>query len=303
MNRINHFCQKQATILLKNEHYAWLLVVILTVVPFFEWFALAIIILITLRKGSYEGFKVFGIGMLISSALLFNADRLSLPYSAYDSLLTICLGYVTAIALRYTVNWNFVMTGLLIVGLICTTLINWIAPAYVFEQYQLLIALFKINNSSLLELINTKLMTNKVHLANYLLGIKTLSIIVSVLSSLMLARTIQDRLFYPGGFRKEILSFKANNIGIILLILSVFGSYEGNLIAISCLPLLVVYAMIAGMIVLFNLLHNQRDFVSLCYLVIPLILIPYIMLPIYVLLGSLDSIFNFRLRLTQVNKG
>lgn len=297
MTGMSNFWQKQSQYLLQNDRYAWLLVAALAFIPFAAWTSLAIISLLTLRKSSYSGFMALIICLLVVG--FCSQQALSLPYNNAAMIVTFIIGYMAAVVLRYTRNLNATITITVMVALLGMVFVHCLIPEYVNEQYKSLVLMFSAieKEGTLAQVLNGQLGTNADLLANYFLGVKSLCVVFSALSSLMLARSIQSRLFYPGGFKKEILGFRASQISVLLLVFSAIGAYQNNYVAISCLPLLVIYLMTAGMILFFNIMKNKKNTIAIFLLLVPLILIPYIMLPIYVCLGSLDSMFDFRLRL------
>src|ERR1700722_18885741 len=102
MTRINSFLHKQCYYLLQNERYALFLVAILAVIPFASWLSLAIIALITLRTGEYQGFKVLLVG--VSLAILASHRAIAIPYTIPAILITFLLGYLAAWLLRVTAS-------------------------------------------------------------------------------------------------------------------------------------------------------------------------------------------------------
>jgi hypothetical protein len=186
-------------------------------------------------------------------------------------------------------------------SILVISLIQGLWPELMSQQLDALINLFQkvLPEGQVLKTVFTENTPNKKILADYLLGIQVLSIVISALSSLMLARYVQSILFYPEGFRKELLSFKAARIFVIGLLLTSIGAYYHYALAISCLPMLLVYVMAAGILVLFKLLSKKKDWLTMLFLFVPLIIAPYVMLPIYVLFGSLDSWFNITGQLSK----
>ncbi|STX51734.1 membrane protein [Legionella busanensis] len=299
---MNTFLRNQGQYLLKNEICAFFVAAILALTPLTTWLSLAVITLVTLRKGFVDGAKVFICGIIASYiSYQFNAN---LGHAFSMTIITFIIGFSAALILRLTANWKVVIFGILIAALVIISLIHGLLPTYANEQYALLLTVLKEidPNHMLVQLLESQQHTNPNLIVNSLLGIRVLSLVFSALGSLMLARGIQSLLFYPGGFREEMLAFRASCVGVFLLIIAVFGVYQGNPIAISCLPLLVVYLMFAGISLFFNIMARKRDLITIFLLFVPLIIVPYIMLPIYVFFGSLDSLFNLRLHLSLGRK-
>ena len=294
---MSSFLQKQGHYLLHNQLYASIIAATLAFIPFSGWLSLALIALVTLRKGSYNGLKILIVG--IAAAVIAASRNDALPYENIAILATFSIGYIAAILLRTAASWKVVVGIVLTISLLVMALIHWLAPEYILEQFHALLAMFrKIEpGGAVLRLLDGKHGASQEILANYLLGIQVFSIVFSALSSVMLARYIQSMLFYPGGFREEILAFRASRTGVFMLVISAVGVYQHYPVAISFLPILVVYLMAAGMSLFFKVMSRKKDLFTILLLIAPLVVVPYVMLPVYVLFGSLDSLFNFRLRL------
>ena len=110
-------------------------------------------------------------------------------------------------------------------------------------------------------------------------------------------RSLQSKLFYPGEFRREMLAFRGDKIGLLLLVCMFIAANQHNVIAISLLPILMFYFLLAGLSLSFNVLAKQRPLSLMILLIASLMVLPFIMLPVYVIFGSLDSLFNLRLYL------
>ena len=294
---MGNFLQKQGHQLLTNQYYAYFLVIALAFLPFFSWLSLSVIALVTLRKGSNEGFKILVAG--VSAAVLAAGLHSLLPYEGVAILATFSLGFGAAVVLRNVPDWKVLVSVVIGIVLLMIALIHMFLPGQITEQFQVMLALFRTvaKGESMVRMLDTQTDANQQLLANYLLGVQVCSIVITALVSLALARQIQSALFYPGGFRKELLAFRATRFGAVMLFVTAYGAWQHYPIAVSCLPILVVYLMSAGMILFFNVISRKRDLLTIALLFVPLVLAPYVMLPVYVLFGSLDSLFNFRLRL------
>jgi len=289
------FLHKQAQYLLGNSFYALCLTAVLAVVPFAAWLSLAVVMFITLRKGAYDGFRLLCVGAV--AAFIASVYSIDLPYADSITLITFLVGYLCALLLRSTASWNAVTSFIMVAAIVIISALPWLAPEFVIEQYRFLLEILKeAGQAEYFSQLVGEPALNQSLLADYLLGIKIFSIAMSVLASLSLARYMQSLLFYPGGFRKEILAFRASRTGMIFLIMAIIGAYKNNVTAMSCLPILVTYFMAAGMSLGFNMIRKS-DRMACILLFVPIFVVPYIMLPVYVLFGSLDSVFNFRLRL------
>lgn len=294
---MGNFFQKQGQRLLNDPAYAYFLTALLAVLPLTDWLSLSVIALVTLRKGYWPGLKLLLLGL--SLGLAVNFWRAVLPQEVYSLVFTFTLGYLAAIFLKAWANWTRLLSALLLVGIVIVVGIHALTPEAIQAQFEALMKVFQSTQGAELTFRIPGLSELAKHpiMANYLLGIQALGVVVSALCSLAMARNIQAGLYYPGGFRKEFLAFRATPLGIALLICSMLGAYLHYAVMISILPMLLVYAMMAGMVVFFQVLFKKKDRIAMLIMLLPLIVVPYVMMPIYVCLGSLDSWFDFRRRL------
>lgn len=294
---MNGFLRKQGQYVLQKEGYAYLLTALMVFLPFTAWLAVAVMALVTLRNGSLDGLKVALVGLLATllAAQLFTTA----PYTTSSMLLTFVVCYGLAVVLRVTASWDLVGLLLVSIAILFMALVHWLAPTSILEQFNALIAILtKLNpDSPVIAFLSQQSGGERVVWANYTLGIRAFSVVCSVLTSLVFARFMQSLLFYPGGLRKEMLAFRATRIGALLLIVTAIGVWKNNALAISCLPVLVAYLTAAGMSLLCYMMPKKNGVLTILLLFVPLIIIPYLMLPVYAILGSLDSLFNFRLHL------
>ncbi|WED44412.1 hypothetical protein [Legionella cardiaca] len=304
MTRLGELLRKQGRFLLENDAYALLYIAILALVPFAAWLSVAIVALITLRKGGNAGF----IGVLVGMVSMTVSSIWSITWSAsiINATLAFIPCYLTASVLRASASWRIAVGFIVLQALVVITLVHWLAPAFINEQYQFVQEVIKEleHEGAIKDLLNNQDGFNPVVIANYIVGIQAVSTVMSAIASLMLARSVQASLFYPGGFRQEMIGFRASTLGVILLVVAALGAYQYSPLGISCLPILVVYYVSAGISLSFNILtKGKKGIGAFLLLLLPLVILPFVMLPIYVVLGALDSLFNFRLHLPAKSGG
>ncbi len=302
MARLGEFLDKQGRLLLENENKALIYCTVLALIPLGGWLSAAILALVTLRKGLVAGFKCFAAAFLALLALSLMTS--SFPVAFISAALAFLPCYLTAAILHSTASWRITVAGIVLQALLVIVLVHWLAPEFIMNQFQYMQTIYKelqreISNSSAIVLNQSKLM--QAAIASYLLGMQATSVAMSALVSLMIARSVQSRLFYPGGFKQEMQNFRASSLGVLLLGLAVIGAYNHNLLAISCLPILVTYYLVAGLCLTYSFAKYKGKGI-IVLLIVPLIILPFIMLPIYVILGSLDSLFNFRPYLSKTDE-
>ena len=303
MNRLSRFVHHQGKLLLENKRLAILHAVILALLPYTAWLSVSIVALVTLRKGWRNG------GLLLAYAMLanFTLSLTSVPLviALTNALLVFMPCYIGACVLRLTVSWRAVV-GAFFIQVLCTMLILQVfMPEFIMAQFLYFQSVLREiqGDGTLFTLLNDNSNLNQMVLASYLLGLQAMGVIFSACISLLMARSVQSTLFYPGEFKREMLAFRGDKLGLLLLVMMFVASYQQNVIAMCLLPVLVFYFFLAGLSLSFNVLAKQRPLSSLVLLLVSLVLLPFVMIPVYVIFGSLDSLFNFRsYLLTDVSK-
>ncbi|KTD49516.1 membrane protein [Legionella rubrilucens] len=296
MKHTGGLLQKQGHFLLQNEKYAWFLTAVLAVIPFTAWVSLSVMALVTLRKGWASGCQCLIIGLTVS--LCMAEMTTSSPYLLSTIALTYLTCYMGACLLRATASWQKVAVFIISLATVVILLVHSLASEFILAQYKMVQEMLKAldQGNVIASLLEHQPPENQVSLANYLLGIKAISVLLSAVFSLLVARAVQSMLFYPGGFKREVMAFRANSAAVVLLLVCLYGVYQHNPVLLSCLPLFFVYLMAAGISLSLSLLAQKRRLAFWVLLLMPIVVVPYIMLPVYVLFGSIDSLFNLRAR-------
>jgi hypothetical protein len=286
------FLRKQGLLILQKEKYAFLLTAVFCFIPMASWLSIAIMALVTLRNGAHAGFKVGVIG--VTASLIDASLNQFFSQAVQEIVLIYILTFIAAWVLRTWSHLQQVIDGLLFCILSQIVIMHWIMPEQITKDLSVFLAvLSKINQGNhIAEILNKE--TLKDLIASYFFGIKNLVLLLSVVFPLMMARYIQSLIFYPEGFKKELLSFRANPLVVFVMTICILGAYQHYTLAVSALPTLISYVTAAGIILSFNVLHKKQGKLTLLIILIPLLVVPYIILPIYVVFGTLDSLFNFR---------
>lgn len=297
MTRFSAFIQNQGQHILQNERYAMLHAIILALLPYTTWLSVALVALVTLRKGWNASYKLLGMAMLAQLAV--SLVQLSTTMAIIHTFLTFMPCFLAACALRSFANWRAVAAAFFIQAFIAVLVLQILMPDFMMQEYLFIQAALQEmqNENTLLALINEKTHLNPMILASYLLGFQVIGVVFSACISLMFARSVQSQLFYPGGFRQEMLTFRAEKLGLLLLVILLIAAREEHVMAMSLLPIFMFYFLLAGFSLSYQVLSKKRPLSSLVFLTVALVLMPFIMLPVYVIFGSLDSVFNLRLYL------
>ena len=298
MNWLSGFIAKQARFILDNNRYAMLLTSMLALLSYTSWLAIIIVGFVTLRKGWR-----FGVWLLVPAVIANAAPYLDSNAMIAIATINAALGFVpcfmAACVLRATESWRWVAVSLfLAVSLVIGMLQMWM-PDFIMAQFLYLQTILRDAqvDSSLLSYMDDKTGLNKMTFASYLLGLQALGVVISAGLSLICARSLQSKLFNPGGFRKEILTFRGDKVDFILLMVLLLAVSQKSMLAVSLLPLLVFYFFLAGLSLSCHVFAKKKPILSLILCLTTLVLLPFVMVPVYVLFGSLDSLFNLRLYL------
>ena len=299
MMNVNGLISQQGKKLLDNNRHAMLYAVILALIPYTTWVSLAIIALVTLKKGWRDGAMLL---MPVMTAFLACSVAVApIKLGIINTLLAFIPCYIAACVLGMTASWRTVAGVFFLLMLTCAILFQVFMPEFISAQYHYLTAaMSELNPDVLPKALANFRGSNPLVLANYLFGLQLASLVLSAALPLTLARSVQSQLYYPGGYRQEMHALRGNKLGLLMLVLMIAAASQGKFIAMNILPLLIMYFLFAGLSVCFYALAGKKIRGASLILVLPLILAPFIMLPVYVILGSLDSLFNLRFYLPTI---
>ena len=124
---------------------------------------------------------------------------------------------------------------------------------------------------------------------------------VMTLVCLILARAWQARLFNPGGFREEFHRVRLKpwmSVGLLLLV--IVGPQFGDMAVVA--PVATVPLLLAGLALVHGIVGiKQLSLAWLIALYVALLFASQVVVPLIMLLAFIDSLFDFRSRLTPQN--
>ncbi len=296
MIHVNGFIHQQARRILENKRYALLLSVLLVWMPYATWMSLSIIALVTLRKGWREGALLL---MPVMTAY-FARSLASVPTIAaiVNTLLTFVPCYFATCVLGKTTSWRSVAAFFCAFIGSCVLLLQIWMPELIAAQYQYVSsAIREVHPEAFARFVNDTNAVNQQVLANYLFGLQLVGVVFAAILPLTLARAVQSQLYYPGGFNQEMHGFRGNKMGLLIALTVLIGVSQDQFIAINMLPLFVFYFLLTGMSLCAHALSLKKIRGRPLLLVTPMLLVPFVTIPVYVILGSLDCLFNLRLYL------
>lgn len=287
--------KKQAELVLSSRNTALLYAVILAILPYCTWLTMVVIALVTLRKGEREGGRILLTVMLVHCITLLS----SLPFyaAAFSTLIIFLPTFFAAYSLRLTSSWRAVAALLFLLVIVSAIIIQKMVPEWVMSQFAFIQSMVQASQPDQLmtKWLNEPSGVPVLVLANYALGIQFMSAIMSVWSALWVARSLQSQLYYPGGFAQEALTFRGNRMSCVVMILMCLAAWQWNVVAMNVLPVLILFYLMAGLSLCANFILGKSSRMLLVVLILPLIFLPFVMVPLYIILGLLDSVFNIRL--------
>lgn len=287
----------QSKKILENKQYAILCAAVLSIVPFASWLSVALVALITLRKGGKFGFEVLVPALVIHSAPLLML--VSVESALINTLIAFLPCYFSALVLRKYANWQAVAGAFLLQALIAFVLIQCLIPDFAvmqFNQFKMMLSHFdeyKQFIESSIEGINSG------DIAQLFFGIQILSVVATSLLSLLFARFIQAKLFMPEGFKLELANFRGSKFGFLILLVISIAAYKELAFAINLLPLTLGYFLLTGLNLSFFVIARKWHFKAIILLLLLIIFKPTFVLFACIVFGVLDSLFNFRLYLPR----
>lgn len=289
MKRAGSFIKEQCEAILEKKQRAVFCAALFSVMPFLTWASVALICLVTLRKGARSGFDLLLPALVIHSVPLM----LLIPLSGalINTLITYLPCYFAALCLRNTQSWQLVMGMYLLQALLGCILIHFLAPNFIetqFSQFKILFAHYQELIDSSLDGLNSSI------LAQLFFGIQLLSVGISSVLSLIVARGMQAKLFLPGGFKKEVVAFRCGRLSLLVLLGVSIASYYEISIALNVLPLVLCYFLIAGFSLTYFIFSNKKQVRMFIVFMLLILLKPMFIVFLYIILGSLDSLVNFR---------
>ena len=295
MMRAGNFIVRQSKILLENKQQAIMFAVIFSILPFASWLSVALVSLVTLRKGVKPGFEVMLPALVVHSVPLMML--VPVESAIINTLITYIPCFVAALTLRATTSWQSVFGIFFIQAFIGFVSLQLIAPDFVLDQYNqfkhLLVQFQEYN-----QVINngTDGLSSFI-LAQLFFGLQILSVIFSAVISLLFARSIQSKLFLPEGFKTEILEFRSGRLAFLIMVMISIASYFEVSFAINLLPLILGYFLLSGFSLAYFAFARKRQVRVVILLLLIILLKPTFVLFAYIVFGALDSLFNFRLYL------
>lgn len=287
--------------LLSQPKFTWAVILPLSCFDMTAWLALSLICLLILRQGVKAHWNLMCAAFVVRGTFLyFMKPDLMAWLSATNDFLPAELG---AIALLYTRSWLCAGYSMLAGMFLVACGVDILMPDFVNQELKMLIT---SANQMISQLnFNKNIMDTIVHqhfalFAHLMRGLDILSIIFNAVISLTMARSLQAQLFNPGGFLEEMLSLRGSRSLFATLLCAAFLVLNLDwFLPLYVIPTLLFYFYSVGLSIGVCVLSKERKQIVFIILVASSILLPYIFLPIYVVMGMLDSFIDFRTLLVK----
>jgi hypothetical protein len=282
--------------ILNQPKFAWVVSLPLACFDITAWVALTIVCLIILRKGIQSAWNLMCAVFVCHGLSLYWYHPQSMSW--INAALDMLPAYIGAIALYFTRSWYKAACYMLLMLLVVLLGIDKYFPNFADLQLNQLVTSARDLSSQLtfpLKLVEQAIQTNRAFCAHLVIGMQMLSVVFNAIISLTMARSIQSQLFYPQGFLNEMLGLRGCRWLLLSVVISlgiVFKS--GWLFPLYILPTLLFYFFCVGLSVGVSALSKNRTQIVFLVLTAASIFLPYIFVPVYVVVGAMDSFVNFR---------
>ncbi|MAZ77513.1 MAG: hypothetical protein CMF39_02435 [Legionellaceae bacterium] len=277
--------------------HASLAALICALLPFVGgWLAAVIVGFVTLRKHFFEGLLIVLWASLPAIAWAIDGNWLLLMTNGVFGFLSV---WLLAGLIKKTGSWSLTIGVSALMGLLAVLVVHLIfGEPHLWWIKQLSTAVSQ-GSQMLSGSVNAdEIQTVIQHIAPFLTGLQTVSVLLFAIIALMGSRAIEGALLAQPYLNKELYFIRIHRVGIILLV--VFGvlAIWGPLVFKDFLPVILLPFVLAG----FSLVHGMVAlkklpsiwfFAFYGFVFVSIIFYPPLVLAV-VVMSVMDSIVNFR---------
>lgn len=276
----------------EQPKFAMALGILFVVTPLTDWLAQVVVDLVTLRRGARIGLRVFAVVCMASVIHAYFST--SVESAMLNTGLTYIPGYLAAMLLRSKSQWRAPSAILLGMTMVFAVLVHIFIPEFIIAQYNYLKSVLGVlPNLQVFDFIRNEPEVA----ANYVFGFQLMGIILSSVFSLIVARRIQSDLYYPEGFKREMLNFRAEKWVFLVFVIAFFAARQNHFISINFLPILGLYFVLSGLSLACYFVYarvKSYQKIAIIILLLAVCIVPWLLVPVYVCLGMMDCLINFR---------
>ena len=278
-----------AEYIMRGSRQATLVVGVSAAVPLLFWLAAAALALVILRRGLQDAWGVIIWGGLPTLVWAYLGD--------WTPLLVLAGAAVLALVLRARNQWSDVVIALLPLGLVFAAILM----VALSEPLQALATDVREMLPQLLEGMGEPDVSVMARLESLLIpllaGLVGGSHALLAVIGTMLGRSMQAKLYNPGGFQAEFHCLRLRPlVAVGLLLLALFGAQLGPLAMAS--PIATMPLLLAGLALVHGVVALKGMGVAwLVAFYLMLVVFAQFVFPLLLLLALIDSLFDFRGRM------
>jgi len=293
--------QRFGNYVLTGRKEAAMMALIWTIVPFMGWVGAVIMVLVTLRKGPFEGFLILLWITLPSIVFALLGYKLQFVYGVLGGSL---VSWLLAVVLCQTRSWVSLLQAAALLGMIVVVAIHGVMPDINGYWYNLLTKYYTDAKTEFtLQLTSADLKSLIMILAKLATGIQAVILLFLATFNIIIARWWQATLFNPGGLSKELYNVRLGISADLILVAIVVSVFMGFALAWDLLPLILTLFLVAGLSLFHSLAQRTKAAWAVLLGLYGLLILffPYIGI-LTVALAVADTFMNFRGRIGSVNE-
>ncbi|PJE79404.1 hypothetical protein CI610_01626 [invertebrate metagenome] len=280
-----------AELAMRGPKQAIILAMVFAGIPMLFWLSAAIVSLVILRRGISHGLNVLMWALLPGIAWAAMGQ-----FSIISGLaVTACL----AVVLRQTVSWCRTLMTIVPLGALIVLALTYWNPPQLVVMTEMVQSLLKpmLEQSGALSVKSTDI---QVLIHSGVIGILAWFSLAFCLLGLLLARAWQAMLFNPGGFGYEFRRIRLPVAAMMVLLVFMLASLTLPSTILSLFPVVTLPLFIAGLGLVHGLVElRNRGKIWLVIFYMVLALFTQLAYPVIVLTACLDSLFDFRKRISN----
>jgi len=275
---------------------AWAVVLFLSCFDLTVWLAIVILCLLVLRLGLQKNFNLVCASFVLHGlSLYWHQPSAHAWINAFNDYWP---AFIAAVALMYSRSWYWTFLSMLLFVLCDNVVLELLFPEYPSELLALIVTSLEQYSSQLhlpLHFLSKMIASHHSLAVSTMMGMDNMAVVFNAFISLSMARSLQSQLFNPQGFLHEMLNLRASTwlfFGLLLTFLMTLGSISE--LPLYALPSLLLYVAGVGLSIAVGLLAKNK--IQLVFIVLSLatMVLPYIFLPCFIVMGLVDCLIDLR---------
>lgn len=258
-----------------------------------------IAVLVTLRKGAFEGSLIF-IAVLAANTLYLFGKSVSGQALLIATLMAVLVNVLTclfAVILERTHRWSLVIESGALLGIAAVFVLHLFFPDIGSWWADLLTKFIKqIRNSNvLMNIPEAQLPQMALQMSHFMSGFCIVFFFASAWLQVLMGRWWQAVVYNPGGLRSELYNIRFSRFAGILLVVPLILLAIWQSFAIDCLPVIIVALTVAGLSLMHALVAKlKRGWFILVLVYVSFLLTFPLGAVIIAIFALLDVLVDFR---------